>query len=307
MALGRFVGSLLGCFLLFSLQEGFGELPLLEDYTKAKEIAETYERPLLLLFTGSDWSSSSQKILEMVMDKADFKETLGNTFVCVKVDFPERNQHSRETLLQNEILREKYQIKEFPLFVILDKEEREVSRLSYLEKEPKAYAEQLKELFFTYTALVNSVEKALCEKEPSAASLEALYEKVSTLGCFYLKDKLLQEGMKCEKSVFFPLEAYARLVKAKEHDLPEAEMLRELIQKRDQNNEKKGRLRLALLDFQAHEENKDEALKFLQSYIETFGEADLQQLFKLHLVISEFFQKAEGLGTGERFQTVSAE
>ncbi len=274
------------CFALF--QTGYCEVPLLQDYSKAQEMALTYNRPLILLFTGSDWSISSQKILRDVLTDSEFIEAVRTQFIFVQIDFPEKNYKTTSTLVQNEVLREKYGIKEFPIFVMLDTEEREITRITYLEKNPKEYASYLKDLFFTYTDIKKEMEKDLSVEE-----MEELYHRIATLGSSYLKEELLQRGIRCKEGVFFPLEAYAQCVKAKEHDTPSAKILRTTILERDQQNKKKGRLRLALLDFQAHQENIQDGLKYLQAYVDTFGKEDLEQLFRLHLVIADYFSQQE--------------
>jgi hypothetical protein len=265
------------CFLCMAVELGYAAAPLLEDYSRARELAVTYDRPLLLLFTGSDWSAPSQKMVQCT-------EMLDNQFIIVQVDFPEQNRKSGAVLLQNEILREKYGIKEFPLLVMLDSQEREITRVSYIEKEAGEYALYLKNLFFAYAQI-----KAAMERDLSLEELEELYEQATTLGCRYVKEELVKEGVKHKEGIFFPLEAYAHYVREGEHALPEAQNLRTLIIERDQQNEKKGRLRLALLDFQAHQDNSEEAVKFLQSYSENFGKEDLQQLLRLHGLIAEYF------------------
>lgn len=277
--------------ILFLLPVVFSwSIPITEDYTKASTIAQDYNRPMLLLFTGSDWCSWSQKILTDVFKDKNFEKIVGTHFIIVHADFPEVNLKSAATLKQNQELKEKYGIQSFPTIVMLDSLGREITRVGYMSGDPEKFAIHLTDLYVEYAKLHNEVSHFNIAKA-SIDSVQTLYEKACDLRCPHYMNHLLNIGVEADQGVFFPLEKYTALVHEKKGKSQDAKALKAKIIQRDPDNKEGARLRLALLDFQANEDDAEAAIEPLGQYIANFGGADKENVWRLHLIISEFFSE----------------
>lgn len=99
---------------------------------------------LLLDFTGSDWCHWCMKTEQDVLEKQEFKDYAIKSLVLVKLDFPDKKILPGEVKAQNERLKTQFNITGYPTFVLLDKNGRELGRLSgYYEGGPKAYIAML--------------------------------------------------------------------------------------------------------------------------------------------------------------------
>ncbi|MCY1498686.1 Disulfide bond reductase DsbH precursor [compost metagenome] len=91
---------------------------------EAKSIASKESKPIVLVFSGSDWCAPCIKLEKSVWQSEEFKKEANDSWVLVKADFPKKknNTQSEELKAQNRGLAEKYN-KEgfFPLIVVLDK------------------------------------------------------------------------------------------------------------------------------------------------------------------------------------------
>lgn len=253
----------------------FASLPLLENYHKAKEMAALYEKPLVVIFTAEDHANA----LEELVGNKLFAEAIENEFIFVKIDLSDKQKE----VLEHHMLKERWEICMFPTILLLDKEEREITRSSYRGQAPEKFAGFLKDRLATYQKLSFEYEKASTEK-----CLENLYEIAADLGSQFYRGKILEKGLATQEGVFFPLEQYTALVNRGEKNTPEAKGIREVILKRDPDNQKGARLRLALLDFQEGEGEPETVIAPLGAYITEFGSTDKENLWRLNLIISEY-------------------
>ncbi len=228
-----------------------GSLPLIDDFRKAQEIAALYEKPLAIAFN----------LDEALSDKL-FSNAMENEFIFVKDKGGEQS---------------------ISMVILLDKKGREITRVGYEGGPVEKFAAILKNRFANYQKLSFDFEKN-CSDE----YLETLYQKASELGSTYYKEKILERGIAMPKGVFFQMERYAGLVNKGEKESAQAKEIREIILKRDPNNEKGSRLRLALIDFQEGEGEAKKVVEPLEIYIRDFGKGDADNLPKIHLLISEY-------------------
>ena len=91
-----------------------------EDFKKARFMAEVYQKPMVLLFVGSDWCPNSQLLLKMVEKEDAFFKVLKHRFIVVKIDFKEIAAVNTDQLETNYALKNQYGIENFPALVILD-------------------------------------------------------------------------------------------------------------------------------------------------------------------------------------------
>ena len=91
-----------------------------DDFAAAQKEAKKTNRPMLLLFTGSDWCPYCVKLKKNVLDTAEFKKLAAEKLILVYLDFPSRVKLPAELQVQNRELAKKYQVDGFPGTVVLD-------------------------------------------------------------------------------------------------------------------------------------------------------------------------------------------
>ncbi|WP_109300491.1 thioredoxin family protein [Aquimarina sp. AU474] len=121
----------------------------LTDFEEAKQIAVKNNRPILLVFTGSDWCAPCIKLEKLILHTEEFEEFAKDNYVLLKADFPKRkkNQLSQALQDQNNKLAETYNKRGgFPLAVVLDKTGKKLGAVGYKKVSPGSYIEILKKI-----------------------------------------------------------------------------------------------------------------------------------------------------------------
>lgn len=118
----------------------------LTDFEKAKEQASADDKPIILVFSGSDWCVPCMKLEREIWEKETFIDYADSNYVMLRADFPKRKKNRLPEAQQkhNEMLAEKYNSTgAFPLVVVLDAEGNVLGRTGYKSIEPEAYIELL--------------------------------------------------------------------------------------------------------------------------------------------------------------------
>lgn len=98
------------------------------DLAAAKKQSADTQKPMLMLFTGSDWCFACKLLKKEVLDTPEFAAWAGQNVVLMEVDFPARTPLSDATLKQNDALQKQYAIEGNPIVVVLDASGRELGR-----------------------------------------------------------------------------------------------------------------------------------------------------------------------------------
>ena len=115
-------------------------------YKEALDCAKENNRPLLLVFSGSDWCAPCIKLDRLIWQSEDFKVYAKDNYVLYRADFPRRkdNELSKELTNQNNQLAERFNSKgHFPLVVILNKEEEVLGTTGYKKARPEEYVDHI--------------------------------------------------------------------------------------------------------------------------------------------------------------------
>ena len=129
----------------FSLQAQEWE----SNFETAKEIAKTQDRPIILVFQGSDWCAPCIKLDKEVFNTETFKLYAKDHFVMLGADFPKKKKNALSEALEkhNKALAEKYNTRGiFPLVVILDSDGKVLGETGYFKSSPSAYILHLESL-----------------------------------------------------------------------------------------------------------------------------------------------------------------
>ncbi|PRX54021.1 thioredoxin family protein [Flagellimonas meridianipacifica] len=133
-----------GIFLICLLLGLAAKAQVWEDsYTNALNKANTEDKPIVLVFSGSDWCGPCIRFKKKILDSEEFVGFATNNYVLYNADFPrkKKNSLSQEKLNDNKGLAEKYNPKGyFPLVVVLDKNESILGKTGFdKRKSPEKY------------------------------------------------------------------------------------------------------------------------------------------------------------------------
>lgn len=143
---------------LFSFAGGEGWL---HDFEAAKKKAAAENKDLFIDFTGSDWCGWCIKLNEEVFQHDPFKKGIADDFILVELDYPkDKSKLTKETIAQNEKLREQYQIQGYPTILLTDAEGRPYAKTGYQKGGPESYVEHLAKLQKSKAARDEAFQKA---------------------------------------------------------------------------------------------------------------------------------------------------
>ncbi|MBK5213283.1 MAG: thioredoxin family protein [Flavobacteriaceae bacterium] len=116
------------------------------DFETAKQISSEENRPIILVFQGSDWCAPCIKLDREIWSTYEFKNYSKDHFVMLQADFPRKKKNALPDVQQqkNNQLAEKYNKQGyFPFVVVLDKEGNVLGEAGYEKTSPEAYIEKL--------------------------------------------------------------------------------------------------------------------------------------------------------------------
>ena len=123
--------SLFFSSLLFAQEEEHSSLNWLTDLSKAKVEATSSKKPILVLFTGSDWCAPCKMLKEDFFDSDEF-ETKSKQFVLLMIDIPRRTDIITEEQRKKnfEVVRKYNKEGGYPNLVALDDNLKVIGELS---------------------------------------------------------------------------------------------------------------------------------------------------------------------------------
>ncbi len=111
-------------------------------WNEATQKAKEENKPLVLVFQGSDWCGPCIKLEKKIWSSPEFVEYANEHYVLYKADFPRKkeNQLSKEMQKQNNALAEKYNKNGyFPMVVIFNPELNVKGETGYKKMSPNEY------------------------------------------------------------------------------------------------------------------------------------------------------------------------
>jgi thioredoxin-related protein len=109
----------------------------LTDFSAAKKKAKEENKPVLMLFTGSDWCPWCIKWEKEAFSTPEFKEYAKKNLVLLLVDFPDKKPLPKAQQRANDALQQKYKIDGYPTVVMVDSAGKKLSSFGYEEGGPK--------------------------------------------------------------------------------------------------------------------------------------------------------------------------
>ncbi len=119
------------------------------SWSHATDSAITLNKPILLVFSGSDWCAPCIKLDRNIWTTPVFQSYAKKNLILYKADFPRRkaNQLPEPLASENKKLAEQYNTKGyFPLVVLLSPKKDILGQTAYLNISPEAYIEKLQDM-----------------------------------------------------------------------------------------------------------------------------------------------------------------
>ncbi len=112
-----------------------------EDYATALQLASATNRPIMALFTGSDWCMYCKSLESEVFSKPEFQEWARERVILLEVDFPRVTTQSSGIAAQNRELSNRYAkyINGYPTVLFLDPNGSVIGQLGYAAGGPKSW------------------------------------------------------------------------------------------------------------------------------------------------------------------------
>lgn len=104
----------------------------LTNHGKAEVLARVRQRPLLALFTGSDWCGWCKLLQAETLSRKEFKSFAAANLVLVEVDFPSRKPQGEMEKKINGRLLGLHDVEGFPTLVLFDAKGKELGRTGYV-------------------------------------------------------------------------------------------------------------------------------------------------------------------------------
>ena len=276
---------------LFNVNLFSAELNWLESYDEAVEKAQKENKPMLMLFTGSDWCPWCMKLEGEVLNTEDFATEVSDKFVFLFLDFPRHKSLPVEQLEQNHRLKKEYSIRSFPTIALLDEDQQWVTSLGYRPGGPKPYTAYLLKTLEDFKSFSKEVRE-LKTKAFSSEELKDLYRKAEELGQDDDLGSILDKGLASEDNTFFLTEQYRRLLELEGPEHPETLQVKDELLRKDPANTQKTHYNVALIDFQSlsrrlsQENDKTEVVSPLVAYLERFGKEDAENSWRVNMTIA---------------------
>lgn len=268
------------------------------SYEEAVTQAKASNKPIVILFTGSDWCPLCIRLEKEVFDTQEFALAAGDKYIFMKVDTPINTPLPEKLKAQNKELQKKFNIRQYPTVIVLDSQQRQLGITGYISGGGKAYAQHLAKIVadhLSYQAKMDDLSK----KKLSSAELKELYLKAKELDRISDAVQIVNLGMDEKDNLFFLIERYRFLADEGQIFDKEAIGLRKRILETDPENKLQTHYQVAVVDFEAACEEMEKenfspeiAVAPLVSYIEKFGKQDRDNLWRLEMIISQvYFEK----------------
>lgn len=272
----------------------------LTNYDEAANLSRSTSKPMVLLFTGSDWCTWCIKLEEESLNTSEFADAAGDKFVFVKLDFPLNRAQPADISAQNKRLQKQFDVQGYPTIIILDSKQRKIGHSGYRPGGGKQYAGHLLQVIEGHSAYQQKVDN-LDKHAISGVDLKVLYEQATELKRDQDVQSLVAAGLASDQKHFFLLERYRLLAEQGHIYNDEAMGIRKQLLDDDPSNLKLTYYQVAIIDFEAAcaaagKENPPEvAVASLIDYINKFGEQDKDHLWKLEMIISQVYYDRDKL------------
>jgi len=265
------------------------QIPWMDNYNTAIVQASKLQKPLFIYFGGSDWCTVCQTMQNEILENQDFIAQVSDSFIFYKADFPIYKCLPDDMKRQNEELKKQFHIESFPTIILLDSSAKPFAILNYSSGGGKAYGAYITKLLEDHKKFEESFKNI---HNLTMDDLEWLYDYASQKNLQNDKAAILAQALAKNPSDFFLKEQYRNLLLDGKINSNEAKEIRSKLLSCDPDNKKKLHYDVAVLDFEALSRKSvdfdvTEQIKPLKDYLETFGQSDQKNSWKIEMTISQ--------------------
>jgi len=136
---------LVAIFILFTLVLDIqSEAQVFQHADSAFSASSEHGKPLLLIFSGSDWCPNCRRLEKSVLNTPEFSNYLKENIILLTADFPQRKKQEAALKEQNEKLAEKYNPQGlFPTLVLFEPGGNKKSYIGYKNQTPDEFIDIL--------------------------------------------------------------------------------------------------------------------------------------------------------------------
>lgn len=89
------------------------------NFEAAKKLSQESKKPMLVLFTGSDWCYWCKRLEKNILSTPEFKKFAKDKVVFLFLDFPQSKRMSASERTQNQTLARKYKVRGYPSMMVI--------------------------------------------------------------------------------------------------------------------------------------------------------------------------------------------
>lgn len=115
------------------------------DFNAAQKASQADNKPMLVLFTGSDWCHWCIKLEKEIIQDPNYAKEGGDAYRHVYIDSPRYARLGADQERANAKLREIYDIQGYPTVLILDPQGNELAEAGYVPGGPAGFFKQVNE------------------------------------------------------------------------------------------------------------------------------------------------------------------
>lgn len=117
-----------------------GVLKWVNTYSEAVAQSQSTGKPIVILFTGTNWCPACMKLEKEVLKSSEFAQMVGQKFIFLKAEFPD---YSNVAASPFKTLLDRYGIEAFPTIVVVNASGQQLYTVNYREGGARAYAQEL--------------------------------------------------------------------------------------------------------------------------------------------------------------------
>lgn len=250
--------------------------------------------PILAVFLVEEGCCWSDQLKTELLQKPEFIKEISQEMILWQVFLKQRKE-----------MRNKYQVQECPLILLLDPRGREFARLNFIPLDHKLLKELVSSLVNDFLTICSIIDTDFDEEK-----WQKIYQKASRLSASCFKEEILQQGVKKEKGYFFHLEKYAQLLQEKGSYHPYVLKFKKKILRKDKTHPFGARARLASIEF--HDRNRkgrsfDKAIEPLLEYLHKSALIEPQYCWEIELLLGQFLWKKNWLEKAREYLLLAYE
>ena len=116
------------------------------DFPTAEKMSQQTGKPILILFSGSDWCKPCIKLKHYILETPVFEE-YSQRFILYNADFPYKTKQQDALVKQNEQLAEQYNPEgKFPKVVYLSADHKVLGSTGFIDCSPNEYIKKIEEI-----------------------------------------------------------------------------------------------------------------------------------------------------------------